>query len=327
MVVFVIADVIYGRLVLEGSYVGGDPVDTLWIVAMGAFALAALLSRGGDGAVEEAAMGVVDGAGGRGADGEGRRGAEGGTGRRGAEAGFRFNRDAGVLVLAPYIGTAAVFVLLVVSNRNSDFFPELSLVLVATAMAGFVSLRQILAERELFQAHRKLHAAHRELATLARTDPLTGLANQRTLVAEIEDDLARFQRHGRGGALLFLDIDHFKNLNDTLGHAAGDEVLREFGEVVAEALRSVDVFGRWGGEEFLALLPEVSEREAVAIAERVRERVHAEGSVTVSIGLALFPDDGETLPGLLAAADEALYRAKDEGRNAVRRGRAVVLGT
>ncbi|HEX4732577.1 MAG TPA: GGDEF domain-containing protein [Solirubrobacterales bacterium] len=287
IVLFIAADLIYGHLVLNGLYSGGDPVDTLYVVAMLAFALAAATQRRVFGAQPD-------------------------------DEALRRRH----LALVPYLALATVFGLLIATQWNDPFFPDVSLILAAAAVAGLIALRQIFAQRELVELHAELRAAHRELADLAATDPTTELSNQRALVAALDTELARRARNGRPCSLLFLDIDHFKSVNDTFGHAAGDTTLREFGAVVAAELRAVDIFGRWGGEEFIALLPGVGDADAALVAERIRAAVagHSFGAVaaaplTVSIGVS-----GDLQAGretLLAEADKALYEAKRGGRDRV----------
>jgi diguanylate cyclase (GGDEF)-like protein len=286
---FVVADVVYDRLVLAGNYSGGDPVDILYVLAVLAFALGAASRRQ-----------VV-----------------------GASRGAAALRPRHIAVV-PYLALGAVFGLLIATQWHHDFFPDLSLVLAAAAVATVIALRQVVAQRELVGLHAELRAAHRELADLAATDPLTALPNQRALAATIDAELARRPRTGRPCSLLFFDIDHFKAVNDTFGHAAGDSTLREFGEIVAGELRAVDAFGRWGGEEFVALLPGVDAREAALVAERIRAAVAAHrfgtrpAPLTVSIGVASGVRVGR--PELLAAADTALYAAKRGGRDRVELG-------
>ena len=132
----------------------------------------------------------------------------------------------------------------------------------------------------------------------------------------------RSARYGRGLSVLFLDLDHFKDVNDLHGHEAGDLALRMLGSVASEALRATDVPGRWGGEEFVAVLPETTAIEAGLLAERLRLAVAAHdfgapGGLTVSIGVASYPEDGETRDALVSAADGAMYVAKRQGRNRV----------
>ncbi|HEV2582845.1 MAG TPA: amino acid permease [Ktedonobacteraceae bacterium] len=182
-----------------------------------------------------------------------------------------------------------------------------------------------LAYAKLKTSNTELQVAHDELATLAITDHLTGLPNHRALVATLAHELERATRYSRPCSILFVDLDHFKALNDSCGHAAGDAVLRELGEVIRESLRNIDTVGRWGGEEFLAVLPEADEASALAAAERVRVAVagHVFGVgggtyLTCSLGIAVFPLDATDRSHLVEAADRAMYAAKKLGRNQVR---------
>ncbi len=164
------------------------------------------------------------------------------------------------------------------------------------------------------------------LAYRANFDGLTGLPNR----AALQERLNLLHRSARslGGhyGLLLLDLDHFKIINDRFGHATGDRVLAAIGKRLAEQVRGRDTIGRWGGEEFLCLLPKVDRTQAAEIAERVRtgiaaapvEHARRQIRVTASIGAVAFPDDGDDPDTLLAKADSALYEAKRSGRNAVR---------
>jgi diguanylate cyclase (GGDEF)-like protein len=174
---------------------------------------------------------------------------------------------------------------------------------------------------ELQVAHDELQLAHDELAALATTDPLTGLPNHRALIAAIEQEIERSRRYARTFTVLFLDLDHFKALNDTYGHSAGDGALRALGTLLKKRLRGVDTAGRWGGEEFLAILPETGEEAALTVAEAIREAVaaHPFGDtgvhLTCSLGVACYPGDGVDRISLVDAADRAMYAAKSLGRN------------
>jgi diguanylate cyclase (GGDEF)-like protein len=160
---------------------------------------------------------------------------------------------------------------------------------------------------------------------LAATDGLTGLFNRRYFDSALAREIARCDRGSTGLALLLADIDHFKSFNDTYGHAMGDLVLKKVAGVLGGALRKADVLARFGGEEFVVILPNVSAKGAIESAERLRESVAAAGihpggprkRVTVSIGAALFPADAGDSESLLKAADEALYEAKRLGRDRV----------
>ena len=160
-----------------------------------------------------------------------------------------------------------------------------------------------------------------EFEHIASHDPLTQVLTRRVFMDACTQELARCQRHGRSMALLLLDIDHFKAINDTHGHQAGDHVLVDFSRRVAGLLRRPDLLARFGGEEFVLLLPETSQEEAVAVARRILARVAepAEGlpPITVSVGVATNRPDEAEIDTLLARADRALYKAKDAGRNRV----------
>ncbi len=157
-------------------------------------------------------------------------------------------------------------------------------------------------------------------------DALTGLYNRRFLEQALEREMRRALREKTPVSLLMIDIDLFKRINDTMGHAAGDDVLRQLGRFLESQLRSYDIACRFGGEEFTLILPGSSLDNAVRQAERIRTGVKEVafvsegkpiGPVTISLGVSAYPSDGETAEDLLASADAALYRAKAEGRNRV----------
>ena len=168
---------------------------------------------------------------------------------------------------------------------------------------------------------------HEEAQRLSLTDPLTGLWNYRYLRESLRREVERASRFGRMLAVLVLDLDHFKEVNDTYGHAAGDAVLGEFARRIRIGLREVDVAFRQGGEEFVVLLPETDAYGGAIVAERlgaaVRDRpvlIDGRGGiqVTVSIGVAVFPEHGADDQSVLRAADDALYVAKNAGRDTYR---------
>ncbi len=163
-----------------------------------------------------------------------------------------------------------------------------------------------------------------ELHALAITDALTGLANRREMLRCLQIELERSQRNRSPLTLLMFDIDHFKATNDTWGHAAGDTVLSAIADICLMKLRHIDIAGRWGGEEFLVLLPNTHQNEGIAIAERLRAAIgetsiqteRAKLTCTVSIGVASSEPISD-IDALLARVDDALYRAKNTGRNRV----------
>jgi diguanylate cyclase (GGDEF)-like protein len=159
-----------------------------------------------------------------------------------------------------------------------------------------------------------------EFEHLATHDSLTGALTRRAMLADCTAELQRAHRNGQGLALLMMDLDHFKAINDTHGHQAGDQVLIDFSARIRQQLRQIDRLGRYGGEEFALLLPETTGDEALRVAERVRKgRLQSDTfpQCTVSIGIATYTGENDTIDKLLARADAALYRAKALGRNRV----------
>lgn len=179
--------------------------------------------------------------------------------------------------------------------------------------------------KALSASNARLALALTQVRELSERDELTGLQNRRSILALLTEERARFARGGIAFGVAILDIDHFKRVNDRLGHAMGDEVLRTFAKIVAGSLRSTDRIARFGGEEFLLLLPNTTEAGlAVLAAERFRRAVEeypwtdlaADLKVSCSIGLTM-SRAGESAAEMLERADAALYRAKSEGRNIV----------
>ncbi len=181
-----------------------------------------------------------------------------------------------------------------------------------------------------FRLMRRLHAAQAAIAELAVTDGLTGLSNRRHFFERFDEEIDRARRYGSNLSLLMLDIDHFKQVNDTYGHPAGDMVLAEVARLLNANIRTSDIIGRYGGEEFAILIPAMSVSEAAQAAEKLRVVIEVndialEGpplNVTISAGVADISsviEDTKASPkdALIRAADRALYRAKNEGRNRV----------
>jgi len=162
------------------------------------------------------------------------------------------------------------------------------------------------------------------LEKAARIDPLTGLLNRRAFMSRIKSEETRYSRNKRSFCLMMADIDHFKRINDTYGHDAGDYILKELSRLMAEKLRLQDTIGRWGGEEFLIMLPETGIAGASFVAEKLRmviqnhEFLHHEHqlSITVSFGISAYKD-GMTIDSCIKRADDNLYLAKKQGRNRV----------
>lgn len=182
---------------------------------------------------------------------------------------------------------------------------------------SFATQAAIVMERNVFYTQTE------ELRKLAITDSLTGLPNRRYLSDRLKEELLRSQRHGRPLSLLMVDMDRFKGLNDTFGHPIGDKALKATAESILRSVRSVDIASRYGGDEFVIILPETGKTLAVSIAERLRSDV-AEikslpggSTLTISIGIASYPEDGEISELFLENVDKALYLAKNRGGNRI----------
>jgi len=163
-----------------------------------------------------------------------------------------------------------------------------------------------------------------QLQTEAGQDFLTGIANRKVLSERMDELLSLARRHGNVFSILMFDIDHFKNVNDTHGHLAGDRILKAVSALINAQRRVADIFGRYGGEEFVMILPETGQQQAVGVAEKIRERVEKAAfkyedktiKITVSVGVgSMNPNDSETT--LFKRVDDALYKAKLGGRNKV----------
>lgn len=196
-----------------------------------------------------------------------------------------------------------------------------------SGVAGFalVGLAAILLVAGLSRSRRRLVVLNRKLEQLAHIDPLTGLKNRRALEGSLEDALSAARRHEQELSLLLIDVDRFKALNDTHGHRTGDEVLRHVSDVLYGAMRAEDVIGRWGGEEFLVILPRTDGSGAIESAERLRSLIFEvrmdagnarDLALTVTVGVAQW--GGESAEDLMDRADAALYTGKASGRNVVR---------
>lgn len=183
-------------------------------------------------------------------------------------------------------------------------------------------------EARVLQRTQELMEANTKLEQLATTDPLTGIGNRRRMTEQINRELDRGRRFGHPLSLLMADIDHFKNVNDQYGHEAGDRVIIAVAKALADGVRNIDMASRFGGEEFVLLMPETSIEVATSAAERLRQHI-AELEVkgdrgesirfTISIGVATAPPGNtmDTPSTLVSRADKALYQAKDAGRNRV----------
>ncbi len=171
----------------------------------------------------------------------------------------------------------------------------------------------------------ELRQKHQILEVKANTDELTGLHNRRLLFERLREEHNRAARFGYGLTVLMVDVDHFKEINDTMGHAVGDRVLSEVASIIKFNTRIYDVLCRYGGDEFTLILPQTDRDQGLVVAERIRYSIELGNypengvrfGITASIGLSSFPEDGDDSDVLLQAADLALYHAKQAGRNQV----------
>ena len=193
---------------------------------------------------------------------------------------------------------------------------------VALGGAGWLLGRK---NDELTRRNRALQDLNDQLRALSTTDPLTGIPNRRALDERLESELARANRYGTPLSVVMIDLDLFKHLNDRFGHPVGDAVLKEVGRILKSERRLGDIVARFGGEEFVAVLPHADDRAAQAWAERVRGRIEAVAievaselaRITASFGVATARPHDQEREALIESADEALYEAKAKGRNCV----------
>lgn len=229
-------------------------------------------------------------------------------------------RDLLRLYALPSVGIALILML---GPFNQFAIVNSTIFLVLAVLVGMIL------SRVLEVANRKAFALEMQLKVEARTDSLTGLTNRRAMEAAASAELKRARRIGAETSVMILDIDNFKSVNDRFGHDVGDQVIVTVARAIQAIIRETDTLARWGGEEFLAMLPSTSRADATALAERIRLAVAAAplpvegaGQVTVSIGVSSSDDAVEDLTNsrwmhMLRAADTALYRAKQGGRNRV----------
>jgi diguanylate cyclase (GGDEF)-like protein len=223
--------------------------------------------------------------------------------------------------LVPAVVGLSIYVF-AIGERNELRFGVL---IGGSILISLILIRQVLALVENGRLYRDVQAKRAQLEALATTDPLTNLANHRTLMSVLDRELARAARYERPCSIAVLDLDHFKSLNDSLGHASGDESLRQFAELVRSEVRAIDQVARWGGEEFVIVFPETDTQGAVVAAEHLRAAIARHtfpvgGGIhlSCSIGVATLSHTVDSRDRLLELADAAMYAAKRLGRNQVR---------
>jgi diguanylate cyclase (GGDEF)-like protein len=293
LAMFIVADVGYAYLSFHVGYSAGGLIDTLYVGALALFSLAGASQKTVDLGAAESAVPTRE----------------------------QSERRVGLL---PFAALAVGSLVLITAMWGEDFVSQVSIVLFAIGLASLIAFRQYLTQKDMIRLQRELREAQVELSLLADQDVLTKAANRRVIGQVLDNEVERAFRYGRELSLLFLDIDHFKEINDTLGHANGDRVLADFASVLKTVLRPNDTLGRWGGEEFLVILPETGGAEAGRAAERAREQVENhnfmltdQSRLTCSIGVASYPAEATDPAMLIDLADRAMYEAKRLGRNRV----------
>jgi len=224
----------------------------------------------------------------------------------------------GMILSIPFMtaGCVAYYCYLGSADNSRTLIDLLNMVLCAVLMLAFIHLYEVRREE-----------AEQRLADMAQTDALTGLANRSSFQSTLARTIAECERNGTGFALVIMDIDHFKMVNDTMGHEAGDLVLSSIGRCLRERLRSTDFVARLGGEEFGVILRDVRPGMAYDLMDELRQRIasrelaygDASIRVTACFGIAQWPDNGRDAETLFRVADRCLYRGKRAGRNCVSR--------
>ena len=286
LILFVVADVAFAHLSFNDAYAGGDWPDSLWMVAQVLMAVA-----------PQYRYWYLQ-----------RRGTQG------DEAAPKLRTFSPL----PYVTVAASFALLAVVGWHEAAYPLGGLMLGALGVTALVVSRQIAALKENLNLMKELH-------DLASTDMLTGLQSRRHFLEIAEREFYLARRHERPLAAMMIDIDHFKGINDTFGHAAGDVALQTLARVSREIMRGTDLVGRYGGDELVTILPDTNVEQALEASERIRAALNDvnvetdDGSFrfTVSVGVAT-AEAAADLAQLLRRADRALYQAKQDGRNTTR---------
>jgi diguanylate cyclase (GGDEF)-like protein len=236
-----------------------------------------------------------------------------------------------IIWTAMALGLAGLFLLTdkPIGMPHGSPLERFTTMLVFTLTIGrcmFLGIFSSALKASLYQSGLKLKEAYKRIEELAELDELTGSFNRRCIMRMLDEEIARFSRSGSPCSVALIDLDHFKRVNDTYGHPTGDEVLRTFAITMFANVRSVDRFGRYGGEEFLLILPDMPNDGAVRALDRLRAIVadldwsaFSPGmKVTLSAGVATLRP-GETTDSILARTDSALYAAKAQGRNRIAR--------
>ncbi|HAC62939.1 MAG TPA: diguanylate cyclase response regulator [Cyanothece sp. UBA12306] len=186
-------------------------------------------------------------------------------------------------------------------------------------------LARVKTHLELKKTQNELKLAYKKMQKLANTDPLTGIANRRYLLDFAQKEFQRILRYHNNLSLLMIDIDHFKRINDTYGHDNGDKAIKNIVFSIESCIRKIDLLGRFGGEEFVVILPETPMKGALEVAERIRALIASQSlileedtvTLTVSIGIVSYTSEDKTIGQMIQRADRSLYQAKTGGRNRI----------
>lgn len=234
----------------------------------------------------------------------------------GAAIGYTILHPASMLIYSIYDNSSPFFEAILMSFSAHHIYMALFFSILGGAMGAMHGSL----------THRMI-TLYLKLESMAISDPLTGVYNRRFLMDFLEKEIERSQRYKDHLALILIDIDFFKQYNDTLGHVKGDELLRNISKLFKEQVRKVDIVARYGGEEFSIVLPNANLDMAVNTAQRIRKCVEdsfpfetektPDGKVTISAGIAQYDPDSGGIQNFINKADRALYRAKDSGRNIV----------
>ncbi|MCF7943689.1 MAG: sensor domain-containing diguanylate cyclase [Spirochaetia bacterium] len=235
--------------------------------------------------------------------------------RRGTAADFTYSGSEGTVLLTSRYADELEWFIIVEQNEHASM-RLIRRNLYTSVLIGLTTSLLIILLSTYF-----VEKSQKKLVSLTITDHLTGTANRMRLEAVLGQELARSQRYDTLFSVLLIDIDNFKVLNDTYGHAEGDAVLIQFSELLISSIRGTDIFGRWGGDEFMLILPHTILDKALVLAEKIRRSIEGHvfnkrTAVTISIGATVL-NHGDTLQQLIKRADDALYRAKETGKNRV----------
>jgi len=211
--------------------------------------------------------------------------------------------------------------ILLESNLVVDALSNIIIAWLASMIIFKKFVNEFINQKKIEDKNEKLNKVNAKLKEISDKDRLTGIYNRRKLEEILSDVYYKAERYNKNFSLILFDLDHFKKVNDNYGHQVGDKVLKEISKILLNSIRKVDYFGRWGGEEFLIILPETNLQAAEKLAERLRGNIEQSSfskvdNLTSSFGVASYSEE-KGIEDIIQAADQALYRAKEKGRNRV----------